>query len=65
MSRIKQFPEEKEENLPKVNGLLFNYFPDLKSELLENGIEDPYEWYMCLKGKELVLEKIRRSDLSV
>ena len=59
VDRFTLYPQEKEENLPAVNALIFNRFPSLKKLIPECGVSDPDEWYHSETSRKLVIEYLR------
>ena len=59
VDRFTMHPQEKAENLPAVNMLIFGRFPSLRKQLTEYGIQDPDEWYLSQTGRRIVVECLR------
>ena len=59
LDRFTEHPEEEAENIPAINEVLFDKFPDLSKELTESGISEPFSWYRTKDGAKIVMEKLK------
>ena len=59
VDRFALYPQEKEENLPAINALIFGRFPSLRSLLKECSVQNPDAWYLSQVGRQLVIECLR------
>jgi hypothetical protein len=60
VDRFALYPQEEKENLPAVNRLIFERFPQLKKLLRECGVRDPDGWYRLHTGRQMVIGFLRR-----
>ena len=59
VDRFGLYPKEEEENLSKVNALIFGRFPSLRVRLTECGVSDPDRWYQSKSARQLVIDCLR------
>ena len=59
VDRFALYPQEEEENLSKVNTLIFGRFPFLQERLTEYEAKNPDRWYQSRSARQLVIDCLR------